>query len=130
MSQSTTTALSTSKPTDNIGKASLWRSPEAELMFLQATGNYSWLYWKNGKKVLLARTLTYYQAQLSNAWFIRLHRNCIVNLLFVERLETLEATKGGLVYLRSGDVLPVSRRRLSQVKRVVSRYQTLGNGRA
>lgn len=99
-------------------------------MFLQAMSNYSWLHWKNGKKILLSRTLSYYQAQLPKAWFIRLHRNCIVNLRYVERLEIAGANQGGLVYLRSGDVLPVSRRRLSLVKRVVERYQTSGSGMA
>lgn len=102
----------------------LFELPLEELMFLQATSNYSWLYWKNGKKTLMARTLTYYQAQLPKACFIRLHRNCLVNLMYVERLEIAEASKSGLVYLHSGAVLPVARRRLCQVKRLVSRYQT------
>lgn len=121
---------STAKPSGNLGKASLFRSSLEELMFLQATGNYSWLHWKNGQKVLMARTLNFYQPQLPGAWFIRLHRNCIVNLQYVERLEIIEANRGGLVYLRSGQALPVSRRRLSLVKRSVSRYQTSSTGMA
>ncbi|AUD07159.1 response regulator receiver protein [Spirosoma pollinicola] len=103
--------------------ASRVRLPIDELKFLQATGNYSWLYWTNGEKVLTSRTLNYYQPQLPGAWFIRLHRNCIVNLRYVERLERVETNKSGLVYLHSGEVLPVSRRRLCMVKRLIVRYQ-------
>ncbi|AUD06652.1 LytR/AlgR family response regulator transcription factor [Spirosoma pollinicola] len=117
----TSTTTSSTGYTDN---GRLFGLPLEELMYLQATSNYSWLHWKNGKKTLMARTLTYYQAQLPKAYFIRLHRNCVVNLMYVERLEIAEASKSGLVYLHSGAVLPVSRRRLCQVKRSVSRYQT------
>lgn len=104
--------------------ASRVRLPIDELKFLQATGNYSWLYWTNGEKVLTSRTLNYYQPQLPGACFIRLHRNCIVNLRYVERLERVETNKSGLVYLHSGEVLPVSRRRLGMVKRLLVRYQS------
>ena len=95
--------------------------PVADLMFLQATGNYSWLHWRDGQRMLMPRTLKYYIPQLPEHCFIRLHRNCIVNMHYVERMERSDADKGGLVYLKSGIVLPVSRRRWFAAKRLLSR---------
>lgn len=121
-----TTPQKTALPTDAIqmyvrdsGQLAL---PVSDLMFLQATGNYSWLYWKDGQRMLMPRTLKYYVPQLPAAWFIRLHRNCIVNLQYIERIERIDPDKGGLVYMRSGAVLPVSRRRWFAAKRLLSRH--------
>lgn len=120
----TSVTQSNTKPNSYFGKVNLFRLPVDELIFLQATGNYSWLHWKNGQKVLMARTLNYYQPHLPKVWFIRPHRNCIVNLRHVERLEIVEANKSGRIHLQSGETLLVSRRRLSMVKRSILRYQT------
>ncbi|WP_425290714.1 LytR/AlgR family response regulator transcription factor [Spirosoma linguale] len=92
--------------------------PVSDLIYLQATGNYSWLYWKDGQRMLMPRTLKYYVPQLPAKWFVRLHRNCIVNLNYIERMERDDPDKGGLVYLRTGVVLPVSRRRWFAAKRL------------
>ena len=95
--------------------------PVSELIFLQATGNYSWLYWKDGQRMLMPRTLKYYIPQLPTEGFIRLHRNCIVNQQYIVRMERTDPDKGGLVYLQSGVVLPVSRRRWFAARRLFSR---------
>ncbi|MCX6216034.1 LytTR family DNA-binding domain-containing protein [Spirosoma sp.] len=87
----------------------------SDLVYLQAVANYSWLNWADGKRMLMPRTLKYYSPQLPTELFIRLHRNCVVNRHFVERLERTDT--GGLVHLTTGEVLPVSRRRWSLVRR-------------
>lgn len=87
----------------------------SDLVYLQAVANYSWLNWSDGRRMLMPRTLKYYSPQLPNELFIRLHRNCVVNRRFVERLERTDT--GGLVHLTTGEVLPVSRRRWSLVRR-------------
>lgn len=92
-----------------------------ELVYLQAVANYSWLNWADGKRMLMPRTLKYYSPQLPPEIFIRLHRNCVVNRNFVTQLERTDT--GGLVHLSTGDVLPVSRRRWSTVRRQLSSYQ-------
>lgn len=83
----------------------------ADLMFLQATGNYSWLYWKDGQRMLMPRTLKYYVPRLPSDLFVRAHRNCIINIHYIECMQPTYPDKGGLIHMRSGDVLPVSRRR-------------------
>jgi DNA-binding LytR/AlgR family response regulator len=89
--------------------------PVTELVYMQAVANYSWLNWADGQRMLMPRTLKYYTPKLPAESFIRLHRNCIVNRLFVEKLERTD--NGGLVHLTTGLVLPVSRRRWTVVRR-------------
>ncbi|MGF7213892.1 DNA-binding LytR/AlgR family response regulator [Spirosoma lacussanchae] len=87
----------------------------ADLVYLQAVANYSWLNWVDGRRMLMPRTLKYYSPKLPTELFIRLHRNCVVNKRYVDRLERTET--GGLVHLSTGEVLPVSRRRWGTVRR-------------
>lgn len=96
----------------DIGRQSL---PVGDLVYLQAVANYSWLNWVDGQRMLMPRTLKFYAPKLPNEWFIRLHRNCVVNRRYVQRLERTDT--GGLVHLSTGEVLPVSRRRWSTVRR-------------
>ncbi|QJW90218.1 LytTR family transcriptional regulator [Spirosoma taeanense] len=80
-----------------------------DLLYAQAEANYSWLNWADGQRMLLPRPLNYYVAKLPPECFIRLHRNCLVNRYYVHHLERTD--QGGLVYLTTGEALPVSRRR-------------------
>ncbi|QJD80503.1 LytR/AlgR family response regulator transcription factor [Spirosoma rhododendri] len=89
--------------------------PVSDLVYMQAVANYSWLNWMDGKRMLMPRTLKYYTPKLPSDWFIRLHRNCVVNRRYIDRLERTDA--GGVVHLTTGDKLPVSRRRWSTVRR-------------
>lgn len=88
-----------------------------DLVYLQAEANYSWLVWSNGKRLLMPRTLKYYTPLLPPEWFIRLHRNCIINRYYVHHLE--RTSMGGLVHLTTGEALPVSRRRWVAVRRLL-----------
>ncbi|GAB4040415.1 LytR/AlgR family response regulator transcription factor [Spirosoma jeollabukense] len=99
----------------NAGKV---RLPFADLMFLQASGNYSWLHWKDGQRLLMPRTLKYYVPQLPGEWFVRAHRNCIINVHYINRMVLTHLDKGGMIYLQSGDILPVSRRRWVAIRKV------------
>jgi DNA-binding LytR/AlgR family response regulator len=96
-----------------------------DLVYLQAVANYSWLNWADGNRMLMPRTLKYYSPKLPAELFIRLHRNCVVNRHFVERLERTET--GGLVHLATGEVLPVSRRRWSTVRRQLANNRAYMN---
>jgi len=89
--------------------------PVADLVYLQAVANYSWLNWVDGRRMLMPRTLKFYAPKLPTELFVRLHRNCVVNKRFVTRLERTDA--GGLVHLSTGEVLPISRRRWVTVRR-------------
>ncbi len=89
--------------------------PVTDLVYMQAVANYSWLNWNDGQRLLMPRTLKYYTPKVPSEWFVRLHRNCIVNRRYVDRLERTDT--GGLVILTTGESLRVSRRRWTLVRR-------------
>ncbi len=87
----------------------------SELIYLQSEENYTWLFWANGQRTLLPRTLKYIEAKLPPNVFVRLHRHHTVNSSHVV---VVCQTAGGLaVKLSNGQSLYVARRRISQIRK-------------
>ncbi len=84
-----------------------------ELMYCVAEGNYSWLYFTNGRKYLVARTLKKIEGLLPQKLFIRIHSSYFINLLHV-----LQCNNGGMnvVLMSNGEELEVSRRNQKRLK--------------
>lgn len=97
-------------PVPKMGRQSF---PVADLIYLEAQVNYSQLYWTDERQLLLARPLKYHHDKLPALWFIRIHRNYVVNRRFVKRLDSNET--GYWVHLSTGLSLPVARRRWREV---------------
>ncbi|QJW92461.1 LytTR family transcriptional regulator [Spirosoma taeanense] len=97
----------------------------ANLVYLEADTNYCWLHWKTGQPVLTPRTLKYHHAKLPARWFIRLHRKCVVNRQFIDRLEYTNS--GYRVHMTTGVSFPVSRRRWREVLQQMDGQQTFIN---
>lgn len=93
-----------------------WQNkPIAKLMLIKGVRGYSWLYWSDGTKQLMAYTIKHYVSQLPIADFIRVHQNCLVNRVFVQRTQLTH--RGPIVRLYTGIEIAVSRRRWSLVKK-------------
>ena len=92
--------------------------PIADLVYLQSETNYTWLNWKNEKRMLMPRTLKFYEPKLPVHFFLRLHRNCLVNIHYIVGVERDKT--GPFVLLATGERLPVSRRRWTTIKRMVA----------
>ena len=100
--------------------------PVANLVFLQSETNYTWLYWQDGKRMLMPRTLKFYEPKLPKQHFFRLHRNCVVNARYITAIEREES--GIYVVLATGERLSISRRRWTAVKQFIHQYkQTVSN---
>lgn len=89
----------------------------ANLVYLQSKTNYTWLNWKEGKRMLMPRTLKFYEPQLPTGLFLRLHRNCLVNKQYI--MDAGRDKVGPYVLLTTNERLPVSRRRWTIIKRMV-----------
>lgn len=87
------------------------------LVYLQSETNYTWLNWTDGKRMLMPRTLKFYEPKLPARFFLRLHRNCLVNTRYIVGVERDQT--GAYVSLATGDRLPVSRRRWTTIKRMI-----------
>jgi DNA-binding LytR/AlgR family response regulator len=96
-----------------VSKAGHQLFPVADLIYLEAQVNYSQLYWLDERTLVLARPLKYHHAKLPQNWFIRIHRNYIVNRLFIKQLASDE--NGYWIHLVNGVSLPVARRRWREV---------------
>ncbi|MBD2700032.1 LytTR family transcriptional regulator DNA-binding domain-containing protein [Spirosoma sp. BT702] len=81
---------------------------------LSGANNYSWIHFRDGEKKLLAKPISYLELLLPD--FIRVHKTALLNPAFITKLYQPPRRKmSGKVYMDTGDVFPVSRRRLQTV---------------
>jgi two-component system, LytTR family, response regulator len=80
-----------------------------EIIYAKADGNYTEIYFKNGEKILIPKTILIYEKMLAGFNFIRIHQSYLVNFQ-----EIIKFDKGNFVItLKSGINLPVSHRKRS-----------------
>lgn len=97
----------------------------AQLTYLTGANNYTWLQYKNGERVLLSKSLTYFADQLPE--FVRIHKTALVNPSYVAELQAPPRPKmAGAVRMQDGTVLPVGRRRWQQVAKVLQKREPAG----
>ncbi|QHV98863.1 LytR/AlgR family response regulator transcription factor [Spirosoma endbachense] len=92
----------------------------ADIVCLEAEKNYCWVCLKDGQRLLTTKTLKHHHSHLPANWFVRLHRNCVVNRQFIEKIEFADGSYR--VDVTTGESFPVSRRRWKEIRR-----QLLGN---
>jgi len=71
----------------------------------QSSGNYTTFYFKDGKQLVISRTLKEFDEQLSDSGFFRVHRSWLVNQSYIIGYDKRE---GGGVVLKDQSRLPVS----------------------
>ncbi|MBC2845428.1 LytR/AlgR family response regulator transcription factor [Winogradskyella flava] len=75
---------------------------------LQSEGNYTRIYFKSGKKEIVAKILRDFEELLESLGFVRIHNSHIINL---NHLESYINRDGGYVVLLDKTTLPVSKRK-------------------
>lgn len=81
-----------------------------EIICCQASSNYTWFHLTGERKVLVAKTLGYYEGLLPATDFLRIHHAAIVNKMHILRTE-----KRNAVWLSNGSCFSISRRRRHHV---------------
>jgi two-component system, LytTR family, response regulator len=95
-----------------------WLVRVADIYLLESEGNYTRVCFKN-ERPLIARSLAALEARLDPAIFFRTSRAQIVNLKWVQAVETGAA--GNLVItLRSGETISASRRQSAALREALS----------
>ena len=97
--------------------------PMHDLIMIRGVKGYSWLYWRDGSRQIMAYTLKYYELRLPMSQFIRVHQNSMVNRDFVQKAQLTH--KGPQLNLSTGEKISVSRRRWVSVKRTLNPEPTL-----
>ena len=87
----------------------------ADITLLEAEINYCRVYLGNGQELLTTKTLKYHYDQLPANWFIRIHRNCVINRRFIEKIEFIDGNYQ--IDMTIGKVVPVARRRWGEIRR-------------
>jgi two-component system LytT family response regulator len=95
-----------------------WLVRVADIYLLESEGNYTRVCFK-GERPLISRSLATLEARLDPAIFFRTSRAKIVNLKWVEKVETGAA--GNLeITLRSGETVAASRRQSAALREALS----------
>ena len=76
-----------------------------DIVFIEASNNYSNLVLRDNRKLLISKTLKDIQGVLEEQHFLRIHRQYIINLNEVKHFNRND----GLLTMVTNDVLPVSR---------------------
>ncbi|MBX9783484.1 MAG: LytTR family transcriptional regulator [Chitinophagaceae bacterium] len=79
-----------------------------EIVRIEAISNYSKLYFANGKTLVVAKVLRWFEENQATAILLRPHRTHLVNRSYIQQYSK---KKGGQIYLRNGECIEVSRRK-------------------
>jgi two-component system sensor histidine kinase/response regulator len=88
-----------------------------------AYGEYSWVYWDKGKGALLRKPLKQWEVELPADRFVRIHRNSIINLAFMERLERLPGGRMQVHLRETAEPIAVSLRLAPALNRKLKAFQ-------
>ena len=103
--------LHTSRGTEAIDCSSIIR--------IEAISNYCKLFFTNGKTMVLAKVLAWFEEQLGDKGFVRLHRSHLVNMHFILRWDN---ERKAAVVLKNYFSIPVSRRKKQQSKQAILQF--------
>jgi two-component system LytT family response regulator len=95
-----------------------WFVKLADVKLFESEGNYVRLYFGTSKPLIL-RSLNYLDERLNNKVFFRASRKHIINLQWVENIESW-FNGGLLVKLRGGEQVEISRRQAVKLKEMMS----------
>jgi two-component system, LytTR family, response regulator len=73
---------------------------------IEASSNYSKIFFCNERPIIVAKVLHWFEDNLSDDFFIRIHKTHLVNIYFVASIEDKS-----LIHLLNGEILKISRRR-------------------
>lgn len=84
------------------------------IAYLTGANNYTWFHFRDGKKLLVSKSLSYFEDRLPD--FVRIHKTAMVNPQCVQVVhEPLRRKASGAVELSCGTRLPIGRRRWMEV---------------
>jgi two-component system LytT family response regulator len=81
-----------------------------DIMYLEASGNCTVLYFSDGSRYLDTRTLKIYEGILNPSIFYRIHKSHIVNMNYLKEYLNED---GHFAVLKNGKLLSVARNRVS-----------------
>lgn len=81
-----------------------------------ADGDYTQVFTDDGKKHLVTKSLKEWEDRLPEKYFVRIHRSTVINLEFIEKVETWFSRSYQIYLQEMKEPLQVSRRYAAQLK--------------
>lgn len=102
-------------PTPSVHDGFLPYAPH-ELRYIEADSNYTTVYVRNQKRLVICKCLKHVYDQLNGELWIRCHAKYAVNFMYVSRLSK---ARNWYLTLDDGTELPISRRKKKEVLNLV-----------
>lgn len=83
---------------------------------IHAEREYSNVVTRDGQRFLMRKSMSDWEAKLSDVGFVRIHRSVIINPDFIDRIEKDEAGNYQAFLVNESEALPISRRSLAQLR--------------
>ena len=95
--------------------------PFNKILRIEAISNYSKLYFTDGKTLVVSKVLQWFEDQLVNDCFIRVHRSHLINTVYIS-----EYNKKGkqTIILNDNSFFQVARRKQTLVRRLLENAMT------
>lgn len=84
----------------------------SEIIHCEADDNFTVFHFTDGRKLMICRSLKYYESALSDFGFCRIHRSSIINLDYIKRYIK---GKGGSVIMENGKEIQVAYTKKSEL---------------
>ena len=88
-----------------------------DIIRCQSDNNYTTFYFKNGKKLMVTKTLKYFADLLKESHFLRVHQSHLLNTKYIK--EYIKSD-GGYLVLKDGNTVPVSVRKKAKVLEILN----------
>ena len=79
-----------------------------DIIRVESSSNYSTLFFTDGKKLMVSKTLKDFEEMLGAFHFFRVHNSHLIN---TRKIKKFNRNEGGFVILENGDRIEISRRR-------------------
>ena len=89
------------------------------ILRIQAVSNYCKIFFADGKSLVVAKLLSWFEEKLTHFHFARLHRGHLVNMKHIQWYDNLTGTE---VVLSNNERLTVSRRKRIEFRKVIGQY--------
>lgn len=86
-----------------------------EILYCQSQNNYTFLFLKDNKKVILSKTLKEFELLLEKYYFLRIHKSFLINPNYIKKYNRND---GGYLIMTNGEAIPVSRNRKDLITRL------------
>ncbi|MGL4631419.1 MAG: LytR/AlgR family response regulator transcription factor [Leadbetterella sp.] len=83
-----------------------------DICYFESSINYTYLYFQDGKSMISGYNIKVFEALFQN--FIKINRSKLINVSYIKKMHV--SKKFYVVQLANGDKIPISRRRIPQLK--------------